>query len=183
MRPCRVERGGIRGRLHPPRAKGALKHGGAGTSPRSGKWEPARAAASTGEEGSAIIEFVFLAVLLMIPVVYLVLTVGQLQGGAYAAVGAADQAAKVFAGSANEAAARAAAETAVELAAADIGLAPDAATLVVSCSSSNCLTPGSSVTATVRVTVPLPLVPTLPGLQLEAATLEASASQQVGRFR
>lgn len=41
-------------------------------------------------------EFIFLAVLLMVPVAYLILTVGQVQGGAYAVVGAADQAAKVL---------------------------------------------------------------------------------------
>jgi hypothetical protein len=141
--------------------------------------QPAR----PGEEGSAVVEFVFLAVLLMIPVVYLVLTVGQLQGGAYAAVGAADQAAKVFASSSDGASARAAADAAVELAVADIGLTGEQAALLIACSPADCLTPGSTVTATVRITVPLPLVPTLPGLHLEAATLEASASQQVGRYR
>lgn len=137
----------------------------------------------TGEEGSAVLEFVFLAVLLMIPVVYLVLTVGSLQGGAYAVVGAADQAAKVFAAHQDEAGARAAAEQAVALAIADQGFDAGEATLEISCGSGGCLSAGSTVTATVTLRVPLPVVASLPGISAHAATVDATASQVVGRYR
>ncbi len=136
-----------------------------------------------GEAGSALVEFVFLAVLLMIPVVYLVLTVGQLQAGAYAVAGAADQAAKVYVGAADPAAARAAAEEAVVLAMADYGFSKGDARLELSCNQGDCASPGSLITATVSLAVPLPLVSSLPGVDVTAATVDASASQLVGRFR
>ncbi|XTR52881.1 hypothetical protein ACOM2C_06605 [Pseudarthrobacter sp. So.54] len=48
------------------------------------------------ERGSAVVEFTFLSLLLMVPLVYFIITMAQLQGGSFAVVGAADQAAKVF---------------------------------------------------------------------------------------
>ncbi len=136
-----------------------------------------------GEAGSALVEFVFLAVLLMIPVVYLVITVGQLQAGAYAVAGAADQAAKVYVAAPDPAAAQAAAEEAVVLAMADYGFRKGDARLDLRCNPAECASPGSLITATVSLAVPLPLVSSLPGVNLTAATVDASASQLVGRFR
>ena len=57
----------------------------------------------------------------MVPLVYFIITVGQLQGGSFAVVGAADQAAKVFVAQPDAASGRAAAEQAVLLALADHG--------------------------------------------------------------
>ncbi|HEY8294953.1 MAG TPA: hypothetical protein VIG41_06405 [Micrococcaceae bacterium] len=144
---------------------------------------PPFSAEDPGEEGSAVVEFVFLAVLLMIPVIYLIITLGQLQGGAYAVVGAADQAAKVYVAGTDPGASRAAAEEAVMLAMADHGFNTGDVNLAISCSPADCLSPGTTVTATVTLNVPLPLVPTMPGVNLKAATVDARASQLVGRFR
>ncbi|WP_427018586.1 hypothetical protein ACQCSX_08655 [Pseudarthrobacter sp. P1] len=150
------------------------------------RWHPdpggGRAPAG-GEEGSAVLEFVFLSVLLMVPLVYFVLTLGALQGGAYAAVGAADQAAKVFAAQRDPGTARAAAEQAVLLAVADQGFSAGDATLEIGCGTGGCLSPGSTVTATVTLRIPLPVVASLPGIALHAGTVDATASQVVGRFR
>ena len=66
-----------------------------------------------GEQGSAVVEFTFLSLLLMVPLVYFIITMGQLQGGSFAVVGAADQAAKVFVAQPDAAGGRAAAEQAV----------------------------------------------------------------------
>ncbi|MGA7206728.1 MAG: hypothetical protein WBX27_19110 [Specibacter sp.] len=141
------------------------------------------AGATTGPEaGSAIVEFIFLAVLLMVPVAYLILTVGQLQGGAYAVVGAADQAAKVYVLQSDDGAARSSAEDAVALAVADLGFDPANASLTITCDG-GCLTPGSTVRARVSLTVELPLVAAIPGVNLQAATVESSATQKVGRFK
>ncbi|MGN5731830.1 hypothetical protein [Arthrobacter psychrochitiniphilus] len=134
------------------------------------------------EEGSAIIEFIFLAVLLMVPVAYLILTVGQLQGGAYAAVGAADQAAKVFVLHKEVPSAHQAAERAVRLAVADMGFDPDAATLSITCDP-GCSTAGAIVRAHVQLTVELPVVGSLPGVNATAATVESTAQQKVGRYK
>lgn len=143
---------------------------------------PPATPAEGAERGSAIVEFVFLAVLLMVPVAYLILTVGQLQGGAYAVVGAADQAAKVYVLQADAGAARQAAETAVAMAVTDMGFDAANASLTITCDG-GCLTPGTIVRARVALNVDLPLVGGIPGARLSAATVESSATQKVGRFK
>lgn len=134
------------------------------------------------EGGSAVLEFIFLGVLLLVPVVYLVLSVGQLQAGSFAVVGAADQAAKVYVDSETVEEADARARQAAMLAATDFGFDPSGLAVDISCSGT-CLAPGSSVTVSVRLGVPLPLVPTMPGMNTTAATVDSTATQLVERFR
>ncbi len=134
------------------------------------------------ESGSAIVEFIFLAVLLMVPVAYLILTVGQVQGGAYAVVGAADQAAKVYVLHTGEPAARQAAEQAVQMAIADMGFDPATAELTISCDG-GCLTSGTTVSAHVVLHIELPVVGSLPGVNATAATVDSISTQKVGRFK
>src|SRR6476469_944673 len=135
------------------------------------------------ERGSAVVEFTFLCLLLMVPVVYFIITVGQLQGGSFAVVGAADQAAKVYVAQPDAASGRAAAEQAVLLALADYGQPAGNGTVDTRCEPADCLAPGSAVTVTVRLTVPLPFLPFSDALHLNASQLSASATQLVGRFR
>ncbi|MGP9502590.1 hypothetical protein ACT3TS_10295 [Specibacter sp. AOP5-B1-6] len=147
--------------------------------------EPQRTGPSrrpAAESGSAIVEFIFLAVLLMVPVAYLILTVGQVQGGAYAVVGAADQAAKVFVLHKDLPGAHLAAEQAVQLAIEDMGFDPASAELTISCDG-GCLTAGSTISAHVQLRVELPVVGSLPGVNATAATVDSTATQKVGRFR
>ena len=49
-----------------------------------------------GESGSAAIEFLTVGLLLLVPLVYLVLTLGALQAASFAAEGVARQAARVY---------------------------------------------------------------------------------------
>lgn len=135
------------------------------------------------EEGSAVVEFTFLALLLMVPLVYFIVTIGQLQGGAFAVVGAADQAAKVFVAQEDIVTARAAAEQAAVLTLADYGHPAEHATVDISCDRADCMSAGATVTVTVNLTVPLPMVPFGDSLRLDAGRLNATASQIVGRFR
>jgi len=135
------------------------------------------------ERGSAVVEFTLLSLLLMVPLVYFIITMGQLQGGSFAVVGAADQAAKVFVAQTDAAAGRSAAEQAVLLALADHGHPAANARVETSCAPADCLAAGSAVTVTVHLTVPLPFVPFSEVLDLNAGELSASATQLVGRFR
>jgi len=146
----------------------------------SGEWPEHDA---SPEQGSAVVEFVFLSALLMVPLVYFIITVGQIQGGSYAVVGAADQAAKVYVAQPDAASGRAAAEQAVLLALADYGQPAGNGTVDTRCEPADCLAPGSAVTVTVRLTVPLPFLPFSDALHLNASQLSASATQLVGRFR
>lgn len=135
------------------------------------------------ERGTAVVEFVFLSLLLMVPLVYFIITVGQIQGGSFAVVGAADQAAKVFVSQPDPASGRAAAEQAVLLALADYGHAGGEAGLDIRCDPADCSAAGTAVTVTVHLNVPLPFVPFSAAVPLNAGRLDASATQMVGRFR
>lgn len=135
------------------------------------------------EQGSAVVEFTFLALLLMVPLVYFIITIGQLQGGSFAVVGAADQAAKVFVAQPDAASGQAAAEQAAVIALADFGHDASQARVSTSCNPSDCQAPGTAVTVTVNLTVPLPFVPFSDEFRLSASEVEASSTQLVGRFR
>jgi hypothetical protein len=137
------------------------------------------------EAGTASLEFITVGLILLLPVVYLVLTMSSIQGGAFAVEGAARQAVRVSvqSGSTTEAAARA--ERAIRFALADAGLAALEPHVTVTCSPhpDACLTRLGTVTISVAVTVPLPLFP--PVLQLDVplgVPLQAVATEQVSRF-
>jgi Tfp pilus assembly protein PilV len=112
------------------------------------------------EAGAAMIEFLGAAVILLIPLVYLVLTVAQVQAGTFAVEGAAREAARavVTAESSAEGAARA--DAAVRIALADQGF-DGGGSFALECSHDPCLTPGGTVGARVGLEVPLPFVPAL----------------------
>jgi len=135
------------------------------------------------QRGSAVVEFTFLAVLLMVPVVYFVVTVGQIQGGSFAVVGAADQAAKVFVAHKDPTSARIAAERSVLIALKDYGHSAESASITIECDGKGCLSAGTTVTVTVRLDIALPLVPFGDSLELNAGRVSASASQIVGRYQ
>jgi Flp pilus assembly protein TadG len=135
------------------------------------------------EDGSAVVEFTFLALLLMVPLVYFIITVGQIQGGSFAVVGAADQAAKVFVAQPDIEAAQAAAEQAALIALADFGHEAGAVQVSTSCDPADCQAAGTAVTITVNLSVPLPFVPFNDDFRLQASEVEASSTQLVGRFR
>ncbi|SDS42183.1 hypothetical protein [Microterricola viridarii] len=137
------------------------------------------------ERGSASLEFLTVGLILMVPLVYLVLAVSALQAGALAAEGAARQAARAFVQAANEEAGQAAAGRALAVTLADYGLPTETSTLEFDCGDGQprCLVRGEVVTVSVRVTVALPLVPDVLGLQQSASVpLAASATQRVSTF-
>ncbi|HEX2810700.1 MAG TPA: TadE family protein [Kineosporiaceae bacterium] len=119
-------------------------------------WRPSRQA----EQGSAVVEFVTLGVLILLPLVYLVLTLGRLQAGAFAVDGAAREAARTFIAAPDDATARARAVAAVRLGLKDEGFDADPATaLTITCSATPCLTPKGRVAVQVAVDVVLPGIP------------------------
>ncbi|MBG6189710.1 hypothetical protein IWX64_000637 [Arthrobacter sp. CAN_A212] len=134
------------------------------------------------ESGSAVVEFVFLGLLLLVPVVYFVLTLSQLQAGSFAVVGAADQAAKVYVSKESVPDAAAGAQRAALLVLNDFGFDAAAAEVQIRCSG-ECLAPGSGVTVEVRLGVQLPLMPSGAGVSGSAISVDASATQLVERYR
>lgn len=134
------------------------------------------------EEGSAVVEFIFLGVLLMVPIVYLVMTLGRVQAGTYAASAASREAGRAFVTAPSGAGAEARAHAAADIAFRDQGF--DGGDLQISCTGSPCLQPGERVTTTARVRVPLPLIPEFARsvIPLEVP-VEATQLSTVDRFR
>lgn len=119
-----------------------------------------RVGAGGSDAGSALVEFLGVALVLLVPVVYLVLVLGRVQAATFAAEGAAREAARVYVAAPDAATGRSRAVTAVGVALHDQGFDdPPGAALAVACSATSCLVPGARVTATVEVRVPLPFVP------------------------
>jgi hypothetical protein len=112
----------------------------------------------SGESGSAVVEFVGLAVLVIMPMSYLVLVMSHIYSATIATQHAAREAARAFSMSDTIDTADWAARTAAQLAFADHGLPlpPDA--LVLTCEG-GCLQPGSTIHASVRWPVTLPWMP------------------------
>ncbi len=138
-----------------------------------------------GDSGSAALEFITAGVLLLVPLVYLILAMAAIQGGALSVEGAARQAARVFvqAGSAQSAASQA--NTAVDFALQDFGVDARRATVTITCrpNPGACLTRRGFVTVTVTAAVPLPLVHS--GLTVKtplAVPMTATSTEQVSRF-
>ncbi len=136
-----------------------------------------------------MVEFLAVTVVMLIPLLYLVVTIGQIQAAAFAAESAAQSAARaaVVAGvdrlesggsyAAALDAADARAHAAKQIAVQDYGIQDGRAGLALSCTADPCLAPGSDVRAEVTVTVTPPGVPGFladAGLNV-ALTAEASS--------
>jgi len=96
----------------------------------------------TREEGSAVIEMVGLSVLLILPVVYLVLSVVRVQAASFAATQAAREAGRAFATASDSAAGLRRADAAVALALRDQHVDPRSARTTWVPGSAGCSAPG-----------------------------------------
>lgn len=136
------------------------------------------------ESGTAIIEFVWLAILLLVPLLYIVLAAFDTQRAAYAASAAARSAGRAFVTAPDQATGYARARAAVRLAYQDQRL--DAVPGVrITCRPDprHCLTPGSVVRAEIRSTVDLPLVPPALGSNTPHIAVSSEHEAPYGTFR
>ncbi len=134
--------------------------------------------------GSAIVEFVFLAVLLMVPLVYVLLTVFKVQGASYAVSSAAREAGRVYATADDESLGADRAVAAAAIVMADSGLVLDAGGLQITCSAQPCHTPGARIEVEIAHDVVLPLVPSvLDGSAPASVHVTSRHVQVVDRFR
>jgi Flp pilus assembly protein TadG len=135
------------------------------------------------ERGSAVVEFVVLAVLMLIPLVYLVMTLARVQAGSYAVSQAAREAGRAYvtAERAEEAPTRASA--AARIAFLDHSF-HDSGRLTIACDGFPCLRPDGRVETTASVRVPLPLVPSfVRDVVPLSVPVTASHLSTVDRFR
>ncbi|MBN2177765.1 MAG: pilus assembly protein [Demequinaceae bacterium] len=148
-----------------------------------------------GDGGGAIVEFIGMALLLLVPLVYVVVGFARIQAGAYAAEIAAREAARGAAvtgvaaldNGANRSQAMTAAgrraETVVGLTLEDFGFDSSDGDLALSCSPSPCFQPGSDIVASVEIEVGFPGVPGFVRSWLPlSVTVSAEAASPVDEF-
>jgi len=113
-----------------------------------------------GDDGSALIEVTWLAILLLVPLVYVLLSVFDVQRGAFGVSAASRAAGRAYSLADSDAEGRSRARAAARTALADQGF-EDGFDLDISCvpAPRNCLSPGSVITVVVRTQVDLPLAP------------------------
>lgn len=131
-----------------------------------------------------LVETAFLLVLVVLPLFYLVATLGRLQAGTYAVSAAAREGGRTFVASSDDATGHAAADLAASFVLEAHGFTPADGHVTVSCESSPCLTPGATVQTDATVSVPLPLVPDfLDGAVPTSITLSSRHVSPVDQFR
>jgi len=144
------------------------------------------------DDGAAVVEFLLLSLLLLIPIVYLVLTLAQVQSAAFAAEAVARDASRAavvggvdalqngasFAEAEREARDRA--NSAVAITLADFRVDSQDAEVSLTCSASPCLTAGSEVQVSVAIELSLPGIGDLiPGVAVQVG---ASGSSPVDGY-
>ncbi|HWC34883.1 MAG TPA: hypothetical protein VG650_08650 [Mycobacteriales bacterium] len=111
-----------------------------------------------GDTGSALVEFVFLSVLLLVPLGYVVMTAVTVQRAAFGMTAAARDAARAYATAGADDLGERRAEAAVALALRDEGVRWSPHGRVVDCGACD-YAPGSRFTVSLGAQVPIPLVP------------------------
>jgi Flp pilus assembly protein TadG len=137
------------------------------------------------EQGSAVVEFSWLALLLLVPLVYVMLGVFDVQRASYGATAATRAAGRAFVivpQGLTEDDARARAFEAARLAMKDQGLDLESGELKITCDPA-CLEPGSTVTVELDHQVPLPLIPKALGGARPAVHVSASHTEPYGDYR
>ena len=143
----------------------------------------AQAGMPRDERGSAVVEFVVLAVLMLIPLVYLVMMMARLQAGSFAVSQAAREAGRAYVTADSGQAAPDRAQAAATIAFLDHSFEGNGR-LGVTCDGTPCLRPDGRIETTATVRVPLPLIPAFVREVVPMSVpVSASHVSTVDRFR
>lgn len=137
------------------------------------------------DRGSASIEFLVGGLLLLVPVAYLVVALGLIQGGALGVEAAARHTARAIALASDAADAERRAGLVLADVGREYGLPAETLEIDLACAgpSASCPDAGETLTVTVRARIPLPLVPPVLGLDdLTSVPVEAQAVQKTSRL-
>ncbi len=137
------------------------------------------------ERGTALVELVWLSILLLVPLVYLMVAVFDVQRASYAVSGAARAAARAYSLAPDESGARDRARAAARVALGDHGVPPDRVQMQVRCrpQPANCLASGSVITVRLTHQVLLPLAPDALGGGAPSFRVEAGHAVAYGTYR
>lgn len=140
----------------------------------------------TGDErGSAPLEFILVGMLLLVPLVYLIVSLGLIQEQALGTEAGARHIARAVSTAPDADAARDRADVVLAAVVEEYGIDPASVDISLACvpSGAYCPEAGATLVVTVQARVALPLVPPILGLdRLATIPVEASAAQKVSRF-
>jgi Flp pilus assembly protein TadG len=129
------------------------------------------------ETGSAALEFLTVGLLMLVPLVYLILALGQIQGQSLGVEAAARFGARAIA------AGDADVDAILTSVTRQYGIEAFDARVTCASTSVSCREPGDTVQVTVTTRVPLPVVPPLLGLdRMTSIPVEATAVQKISRY-
>ena len=137
------------------------------------------------DEGSALVEVVWLGVLLVLPLLWIVVAIGEVQAGAFGTTAAARSAGRAYVLAPDDGTGLVAAREAARQALADQGMPQAPLDLSVTCAPDvgSCHAGGAVVTVRVASRVALPLMPDLFGSGRPSFDLDATHTVPVGRYR
>lgn len=151
---------------------------------RSSRWTDRVRYRLADDAGSAALEFIVAGLVLLVPLVYLVVALGMIQGQALGAETAARHAARAVSTAPGPMHADTRMRAVVAQVAGAYGIDPARVSVDLSCPGPGpeCPAAGATVAVTVRVVVPLPLVPPVLGLdRIAAVPVQAAAVQKMSR--
>lgn len=136
------------------------------------------------DEGSAAIEFILVGLVLLVPLVYIVVALGAIQGQALGVETGSRQLARAIASAPDAQTADLRAQRVRDAIVDEYGLDANALYIDISCASAAaCPEPGAILTVTMRTDVVLPLVPPIFGLQdIARIPVEAASVQKISRL-
>lgn len=132
------------------------------------------------DEGSAVVEFLLVGVVLLVPILIFVGVLAQAQAAAFAAVAAAQQGSQVLATQPAGEVSTAQVQAAAALPAADQGFDDGEVAVSVTCSDRACEEAGATATVTAVATIRLPRIPFVG--TMEVAQMEHSSTVVIGRY-
>jgi Flp pilus assembly protein TadG len=137
------------------------------------------------DEGSAVVELVWLGILLLVPVLWIVLSVFEVQKGAFAASAAARSAGRAYALAPTDAEGERRAQAVARQALADQGLEAAPLQLTVTCTPypHDCHRGTSVITVRIATRVDLPLMPDVLGGDRPSFALDASHTVPIGQYQ
>ena len=136
------------------------------------------------DAGSALVEFSWLAIILLVPLIWIVISVFEVQQGAFATSAAARAAGRAYALAPDDATGEARATAAVRQVLADQGTPGQQATVSVRCDApgDSCHVGTSVITVTVDSGVELPFFPSILRTGAASFSLDATHTVPIGQY-
>lgn len=136
------------------------------------------------DRGSALVELSWLAIILLVPLIWIVISVFEVQQGAFATSAAARAAGRAYALAPDDATGEARAAAVVRQVLADQGTPGQRATVTVTCESpgDSCHVGTSVITVRVDSGVELPFFPAILGKGAAVFSLDATHTVPIGQY-